>query len=163
KPLAETTYPPRTKQGRNHLMTIWAADLVFAIEQLEKLNAHRSDRFFGLLDMNRLASFAHSFGGATAIELARVDGRCKAALTQGPDGLPHVSSVKAPGNNCWPFLANVGRPESGEAPQFGVERFYVDERNEFTQRGITRADDAYLVATVVRDGRLHPFDLVVPG
>jgi len=84
-------------------------------------------------------------------------------ITQGPNGLSHVSSVKAPGNNCWPFLANVGRPESGEPPQFGVERFYVDERSEFTQRGITRADDAYLVATVDREGRLHPFDLVVAG
>ncbi len=80
KPLPETTYPPRTKEVRNRLMTIWAADLAFAMKQLERLNADRSDRFFGQLDMDRLGSFGHSFGGATAIELARLESQCKAAI-----------------------------------------------------------------------------------
>jgi hypothetical protein len=52
---------------------------------------------------------------------------------------------------------------AGASPDFGVDRFYVDERSEFTKRGIRNTDDAYLVATVDRDGHLHPFDLIVAG
>ena len=53
---------------------------MFVIRQLERLNADRDDRFFGQLDLDRLGSFGHSFGGATAIESARIDTRCKAAV-----------------------------------------------------------------------------------
>src|SRR5215472_852769 len=80
KPVPETAYPPKTKEGRNRLMTIWAADLVFGTKQLETLNADRNGRFFGRLDMERLGSFGHSFGGATALETARIESRCKAAV-----------------------------------------------------------------------------------
>ena len=36
--------------------------------------------FAGKLDLTRIGSFGHSFGGATALEVCRIDTRCRAAV-----------------------------------------------------------------------------------
>jgi len=65
---------------------MWTSDAAFVVDQLQRLNDEPSWRFAGRMDMQRLGMFGHSFGGATALEFCRQDGRCKAALDM--DGIP---------------------------------------------------------------------------
>jgi hypothetical protein len=55
-----------------------AADLRFVIDQLDALNAG-SDQFAGRLDLAHRGAFGHSLGGNAALELCRLDPRCRAA------------------------------------------------------------------------------------
>lgn len=52
-------------------------DLKFVIDQLSNLNA--SGKFKGLLDLNRIGAFGHSFGGSHSFRLLREDSRVHAA------------------------------------------------------------------------------------
>jgi predicted dienelactone hydrolase len=57
----------------------WVADQRFIYNTLEKW-AENDPVFGGKLDLSRIGSFGHSFGGATALEVCRVDTRCRAAV-----------------------------------------------------------------------------------
>lgn len=56
----------------------WVADQRAAYGALAAWDA-RDPVLAGRLDLTRLGSFGHSFGGATALEVCRVDARCRAA------------------------------------------------------------------------------------
>lgn len=58
---------------------VWVADQRFLYDTLEAW-AVDDPLLAGKLDLNRLASFGHSFGGATALEVCRIDSRCRAAV-----------------------------------------------------------------------------------
>ncbi|HEU4327792.1 MAG TPA: hypothetical protein VFS21_31940 [Roseiflexaceae bacterium] len=58
---------------------VWVADQRFVYDTLEQWEA-RDPLFAGRLDLGQLGSFGHSFGGATALEVCRVDSRCRAAV-----------------------------------------------------------------------------------
>jgi hypothetical protein len=68
------------------LAGIWSDDVVFAINQLQSLNADPTSPFHDHLDLGRLGVFGHSVGGATALEVCRRDRRCGAAFDV--DGSP---------------------------------------------------------------------------
>jgi predicted dienelactone hydrolase len=69
------------------LAETWSADLSFALDQLERLNASDpSGKFTGRLDLQHVGIFGHSLGGATALEFCHDDPRCKAGIDV--DGLP---------------------------------------------------------------------------
>lgn len=70
--------PAETFRGRAAIAEEKAADLRFVADQLERLNAG-TDRLGGRLDLTRLGAFGHSLGGNAALELCRLDDRCKAA------------------------------------------------------------------------------------
>jgi predicted dienelactone hydrolase len=71
----------------NQLVRAWSADLGFAFDRLERLNASDpSVRFTGRLDMQRVGVFRHSLGGATALRFCHGDSRCKAGIAA--DGAP---------------------------------------------------------------------------
>jgi dienelactone hydrolase len=77
------------------LSQAWSADMSFALDQLEQLNAtDASSRFTGRLDLQRVGVFGHSLGGATALQFCHDDSRCKAGIDV--DGLP-LGSVIAEG------------------------------------------------------------------
>lgn len=58
---------------------VWVADQRFIYDTLEAWQ--RDDRLLaGRLDLARIGSFGHSFGGVTALEVCRVDPRCRAAV-----------------------------------------------------------------------------------
>jgi uncharacterized membrane-anchored protein len=76
------------------------------------------------------------------------------------DGRAHVVRRKLPGDTCPLFLTATAGPASGL--DFGVDRFYVDERRRNEALGLA-AGDAVLVAHVDGGGRVHPVDLVVRG
>lgn len=58
---------------------VWVADQRFVYDALETW-ALNDPLLAGKLDLTRIGSFGHSFGGATALEVCRVDTRCRAAV-----------------------------------------------------------------------------------
>lgn len=75
------------KRELDRLVQLWVADERFVLDRLARLNAMaHQDRFAGRLDLQRVGIFGHSFGGATALEVCRVDVRCKAGVNL--DGYP---------------------------------------------------------------------------
>ncbi|GHO47146.1 alpha/beta hydrolase family protein [Ktedonospora formicarum] len=62
------------------LLNIWSQDVLFAMDQLEKLNTDPGTMFTKRLDLTRLGVFGHSFGGATAVQVCHMDSRCKAGI-----------------------------------------------------------------------------------
>lgn len=78
------------------------------------------------------------------------------------DGLYHIKGLRAGGaSSCSPFL----RATLDDAMHwdFGVDRFYVDERLANEARWIEANPGTFLVATVDDSGAVHPVDLVVNG
>jgi dienelactone hydrolase len=81
------------------LLAIWVQDARFAASQLERLSAGKpSSPFVGRLDLARLGVIGHSFGGATAINLCRVDPRFKAGfdLDGHPNALNQDKTIQTP-------------------------------------------------------------------
>ncbi len=62
------------------LLTMWAADVEFTIDELAEIDADPSGRFAGRLDLQHLGIFGHSLGGATAADFCHEDSRCKAGI-----------------------------------------------------------------------------------
>ena len=73
----------------------------------------------------------------------------------------HVSRPRAAGDDCQPFLAT--RPGRSGVVDFGVDRFYVDERRRSEVSVVEPGPNTYLVAVVDGRGRVHPRELVVGG
>ena len=60
--------------------TLWVGDMAFILDQLETLNAVHNGLFGGRLDLKRVGAFGHSFGGSTAVQIAKDDARVRAAI-----------------------------------------------------------------------------------
>lgn len=58
----------------------WGADMIFALNQLVKLNSAVHSPFDDRLDLMRVGAFGHSFGGATSLEVLKEDPRVRAAI-----------------------------------------------------------------------------------
>jgi pimeloyl-ACP methyl ester carboxylesterase len=71
--------PRETFQKRAAIADRQAADIGFVAGQIEAL-ATSNDPLRGHLDLERLAAFGHSLGGNAALEFARVEPRCLAAV-----------------------------------------------------------------------------------
>ena len=83
------------------LVQAWSADMSFAVDQMERLNAaDPSGRFRGKLNLQRIGAYGHSLGGAEALQFCHDDPRCKAGVDV--DGAP-LGSVVAEGVTQ-PFL-----------------------------------------------------------
>ncbi|GCF10763.1 alpha/beta hydrolase family protein [Dictyobacter arantiisoli] len=64
----------------NQLVSVWAKDVLFVMDQLSKLNTTPGNLLNGHLDLTRLGVFGHSFGGATAAQVCHLDARCKVGI-----------------------------------------------------------------------------------
>jgi dienelactone hydrolase len=99
------------EQLANKLLQAWSADMRFALDQFERLNASDpSGRFLGRLDMQRVGVFGHSLGGATALQFCHDDSRCKAGIDV--DGAPFGSVVADGVTQPFLFLLSDHRGES---------------------------------------------------
>ena len=103
------------EQLADQLAQAWSADMGFALDQLERLNASDpSGRFLGRLDMQWVGVFGHSLGGATALQFCHDDSRCKAGIDV--DGAP-LGCIVADGVTQ-PFLFllsnHKGESDAGE-------------------------------------------------
>jgi dienelactone hydrolase len=71
----------RSKKLVARRLAVRVADAQFVLDQLENWNDRdRSSRFFGRMDMRHIGVFGHSFGGAEAAELCRLDLRVGAGV-----------------------------------------------------------------------------------
>lgn len=66
--------------GANASLPVWTGDLIFTLNQLEKLNSDPGSQFHKRLDFTRVGALGHSFGGAASVQAARDDARVRAAL-----------------------------------------------------------------------------------
>jgi dienelactone hydrolase len=58
----------------------WTGDMIFTLNQLEKLDSAIESRFHERLDFSRVGAFGHSVGGAASVQVAKDDPRVRAAL-----------------------------------------------------------------------------------
>jgi hypothetical protein len=68
--------------GMDHrtALPLWANDLRFVLDQIERLNRDPNSIFDHQLDLKKIGAFGHSFGGAAAILAALQDTRILAVL-----------------------------------------------------------------------------------
>lgn len=70
-----------SRQRVERRLAIRVADALFVLDQLKKWNQDDpAGKLFGHLDLDRIGIIGHSFGGAVAAELCRVDGRVRAGV-----------------------------------------------------------------------------------
>jgi len=64
----------------NASLPFWTGDMIFTLNQLEKLKTDTESQFHERLDFMRVGAFGHSFGGAAGVQVAKDDPRVRAAL-----------------------------------------------------------------------------------
>ncbi len=69
-----------TQEAANRLVTIWAQDVIFVMNQLDRLNAAPGTMWNQRLELAHIGVFGHSFGGATAAQVCQMDARCSAGI-----------------------------------------------------------------------------------
>ena len=74
----DTNENPQT--AANQLVMVWSQDVIFVMNQLDRLNTAPGNMWSQRLDLARLGVFGHSFGGATAAQVCHLDARCKAGI-----------------------------------------------------------------------------------
>lgn len=72
--------PEEQKEFQTKAIDIYKADVQFVLNQLNVLNQDPESILYQHLDLNRIGVMGHSAGGTAAIELCRIDNRCKAAI-----------------------------------------------------------------------------------
>jgi dienelactone hydrolase len=80
------------KRIGDQLLQVWVQDLVFAMDQAERLNADPQSLLSGRMDLTRIGIFGHSFGGAAAAEVCHLDSRCQAGADL--DGYPYGDVIQ---------------------------------------------------------------------
>ena len=73
----ELTDPPHNAQT---LVSVWAQDIAFVLDQMAIWQNEAGNRFNGRLDLNHVGVFGHSTGGGAAAEFCLSDLRCTAGL-----------------------------------------------------------------------------------
>jgi dienelactone hydrolase len=122
-----------------------AMDLVFALDQLERLDfgAPRS-HFQGRLDLTRVGVFGHSFGGRVAAKACQLDKRLKAGIVCDAFGRTMTVDKNADGSTVeQPMMVQYARrvPSSGiprllallQTPGRDLEQELREVRKEFCQ------------------------------
>jgi dienelactone hydrolase len=98
----------------NRLINVWAADDLFVLNQLEKLNqTDPSGKFTGRLDLKSVGVFGHSFGGCAAAQACRLDSRFRAGVDI--DGYPRGDVIQAGISQPFMFIWSV-HTENPEKP-----------------------------------------------
>jgi dienelactone hydrolase len=108
-------------------LNVMAADAIFALNQMEKLNRQQDGPFNAKLDLNRVGIFGHSVGGPVGALTCQKDRRFKAAINL--DGMPTGQ----------PFVTGAAERGPEQPFLFLTKRFPLT--GEFLQRsGLTRAE-----------------------
>ena len=98
--IPDSAGPDEIDADAGRIGEVWADDAVFVMDQLESLNGDAASPFHKRLDLAHLGLFGHSFGGATAAVVCKLDRRCKA----GADLDGTLFSDQAAGTLETPFL-----------------------------------------------------------
>jgi pimeloyl-ACP methyl ester carboxylesterase len=104
------------------MLEIWTADTRFVLDRLTSGKTHdAADSVTGHLQVDRVGTFGHSFGGATAAEVMAHDQRVKAGIDM--DGLPGGDAARQGLDR--PFLVfRSGRPDPDSLPDAMLRRQY---------------------------------------
>jgi len=99
------------------LVKQWAGDIGYTLGYLKTINSdHTQNRFYHLLDLEKVGVFGHSTGGGAAIQFCGTDQRCKAGLTLDAFTRPISPEVLDRGttqpffyffSELWPFERNT--------------------------------------------------------
>jgi predicted dienelactone hydrolase len=151
------------------LVGVWAKDMSFELDQMERLDAERGSRFYGRLDTGRAGMFGHSLGGATALEACASDRRCRAAANL--DGTPYGAGGLLRGGSPKPYMYVASEPpasqcdrECEEGDRWTREIYERSERGAYHltlegSRHFDFSDYAVLFSPVLRmRGVLGPID-----
>jgi predicted dienelactone hydrolase len=87
-------------QDANRIGKVWTEDAIFVMDQLERLDTDRASPFYNKLDLAHIGLLGHSFGGATAVSVCKIDPRCVA----GADLDGSLFSSQADGTLQKPFM-----------------------------------------------------------
>jgi hypothetical protein len=100
-PLTEAKIQEDEAAG-SRLVWVWAKDMSFELDQMQRLDSERGGRFYGRLDLGRVGMFGHSLGGATALRACALDDRCGAAANL--DGTPYGAGGLRRNGSPKPFM-----------------------------------------------------------
>ena len=80
------------------VVTPWATDTAFAIDQIAQLSRQPGNRFYGHLNLSQIGVFGHSAGGKAAVRVCQTDSRVRACLNQDGEmfGIPFGSDTPIP-------------------------------------------------------------------
>jgi predicted dienelactone hydrolase len=73
----ESADPPR---NAHTLITVWALDIAFVLDEMARWQNENGNRFNGRLDLDHIGVFGHSTGGGATAEFCANDPRCGAGL-----------------------------------------------------------------------------------
>jgi predicted dienelactone hydrolase len=62
----------------NRIGKVWIEDAIFVLNRLQSISDDQSSVFYNKLDLAHIGLFGHSFGGATAAKVCKIDTRCTA-------------------------------------------------------------------------------------
>ena len=97
----------------NASLPFWTGDMIFTLNQLEKLNTDSASQFHERLDFMRVGAFGHSMGGAASVQVAKDDPRVRAALDLDGTLVPNVVNSVVDSGLLKPFLM-FDHPHPGE-------------------------------------------------
>ncbi len=82
--LPEDAEDPNYEEKANVLVSQWAEDMAYVLNQLESQEGEAGEFFSQYVDINRVGVYGHSTGGGAAIQFCGMDSRCKAVLGMDP-------------------------------------------------------------------------------
>ena len=110
----------QTTRDRDAIGSVWVADARFTLDQLTILN--RNDPLLrDHLNLEQVGIYGHSFGGATAAEVLRIDSRFKAGINM--DGT--AFSMTSPNQISQPFMwmaSDYSQVTDSQLKQIGMSR-----------------------------------------
>src|SRR6188474_88522 len=136
---------------------IWVEDSRFVLDRLEAMNREPGP-FQGRLDLERIGMLGWSFGGATAIEMARIDPRVKAAVNH--DGRLFGGVLHEPVGR--PFmLFHHGIDDAAAAPEANkaMLRDMLKEIQGYDRAALERARADWYDVTIAGTNHGHFSDL----
>lgn len=97
KALPEDAEDPNYEEKANVLVSQWAQDMAYVLDQLEGAESEAGEFLSSVVDLNRVGVYGHSTGGGAAIQFCGIDSRCKAVLGMDPFMRPVSAEVIANG------------------------------------------------------------------
>ena len=113
-----------------------AQDMIFTLSGLEKINRENPD-LAGVLDLEKVGVFGHSFGGASSVRLAQLDDRIKAVAVLDSDIFLAIQKDSRPLTQPVLFLttANIDVDASG--------RKEIDQLNALSNAYLSQSSSYY--------------------
>lgn len=120
------TSEEQTDKDRDAIGSVWVADARFALDQLSKLN--RDDPLLkDHLDLERVGIYGHSFGGATAAEALKIDGRFSAGINMDGKAFGMTDSTRIERPFMW-MASDYSNVTDGQLAQIHMSRTEFNEK-----------------------------------